>query len=185
MKHLAVLLALTCAPVAAQDFSQGSEAKSWNLAAEIPARFEAMVVDMLAEMTGDDSNACGAHRQLGLRRSADGQLIFPNKNNQPVFTGAAVDLHPFCGKLVEVDGLMIDDPDLGVRNVYQVQKIREQGATDWVTANRWTAEWDQAHPDASGKGPWYRRDPAILTQIEAHGYLGQGETWQEAWDATQ
>ena len=47
MKHLIALLALAASPLAAQDFSEGSEAKSWNLYAEVPATFEAEVVDVL------------------------------------------------------------------------------------------------------------------------------------------
>ena len=39
-------------PTAAQDFSENSEARSWNLFAEQPARFEATVVDILCEVTG-------------------------------------------------------------------------------------------------------------------------------------
>ncbi|PWE33401.1 hypothetical protein DDZ14_05810 [Maritimibacter sp. 55A14] len=166
---------LLAAPVAAQDFSEGSEAKSWNLAAEQPARFEARVVDILCELTGDCPENCGdGRRQLGLERSADGVLVYPNKNAQPAFTGAVVELLPYCGREVEVDGLMIDDPDLGARNIYLVQRIREAGG-DWVKADRWTGEWAEAHPDAPGKGPWFRRDPRIRAEIEAHGYLGLGE----------
>ena len=111
----ALLLALTLAtPLAAQDFSENSEASSWNLAFETPARFEAEVVDVLCHLTGDCPEDCGGGaRQLGLLRSADGVLVFPNKNGQPLFTGAARELAPFCGQTVEVDGLMIEDDYVG------------------------------------------------------------------------
>ncbi|MEL6522636.1 MAG: hypothetical protein AAFQ66_16840 [Pseudomonadota bacterium] len=166
---------LMAVPAAAQDFSENSEAKSWNLYAEVPARFEATVVDPLCLFSGECADDCGGGgRQLALLRTADDVLVFPLKNNQPAFTGAANELQPFCGQAVEVDGLMIDDPDIGAMNVYLVQKIRAVGAEEWVTANKWTKDWAAANPDAGGKGPWFRRDPRILAEIEKEGYLGLG-----------
>lgn len=181
----AVLLA---APASAQDgaFSEGSEARSWNLAWEEPAFFEATVVDMLCEVAGDCDNECGTGRQLGLLRAADGALTYPNKNNQGIFTGAAVDLAPFCGMQVEVDGLLIEDEYIGATNVYQVQRIRNVGDEDWTTANTWTAAWEAEYPEAAAQdGRWYRNDPRILTLLEDSGYLGTGESWQEAWEVTR
>jgi hypothetical protein len=161
--------------VLAQDFAAGSEAKSWNLYAEQPARFEAKVVDILCEITGDCPADCGAgKRQLGLVRTADTALIYPNKNNQPVFSGAANELQPYCGQLVEVDGLMLSDPDIGANNIYQLQKIRAVGATDWVKASRWTKDWQAANPDLTGKDPWFRRDPRVNARIAETGYFGLG-----------
>ena len=95
MKKLMIFAAMTAmaAPAAAQDFSEGSEARSWNLYAEQPARFEAKVVDILCELSGDCPDNCGdGKRQLGLLRAADGVLVYPNKNSQPAFTGAALPL---------------------------------------------------------------------------------------------
>ncbi len=176
MRHLlaAALIALS-SPALAQDFSEGSEAKTWNLYAEIPARFEAKVVDMLCEITGDCPDNCGGgKRQLGLLRAADNVLVYPNKNSQPAFTGAAEELLPFCGQNVEVDGLMLDDPDLGAMNVYLVQLIRKVGDGEWTKANQWTKRWAEKHPEAEGKGPWFRRDPRVLAEIEEEGYFGFG-----------
>jgi len=177
MNRIAIMTTALCLglPAAAQDFSEGSEAKSWNLAAEVPARFEATVVDMLCEVTGDCAENCGGgKRQLGLLRAADGVLVYPNKNSQPAFTGAALELAPYCGAEVEVDGLMIEDPELGATNIYLVQKIREVGESEWVTANSWTKKWAEAHPDAKGEGPWFRRDPRVNGMIAESGYLGLG-----------
>jgi hypothetical protein len=173
--RMLALAALIAAPATAQDFSAGSAAKSWNLYAESPARFEAQVVDLLCEMTGDCPDDCGGGaRQLALLRSVDNVLVFPMKNNQPAFTGAANELQPFCGKAVEVDGLLITDPDIGAQNVFLVQTIREVGATDWVKANRWTKDWAEAHPAAAGSGPWYDRDPRVQAEIATNGYFGLG-----------
>lgn len=180
MKRLAFAMALLASPALAQDFSAESEAKTWNLYAEKPARFEARVVDLLCELTGDCPADCGAgKRQLGLLRSADGVMVLPLKNGQPAFSGAAADLAPYCGKTVEVDGLMIEDPDLRAKNVYMVQTIREPGG-EWQKANQFTKVWARENPDAEGKGPWFRRDPRIKEMIETEGYLGLGLETDEA-----
>ncbi len=156
-------------------FEEGSEARSWNLYAEIPATFEAKVVDILCELTGDCSDNCGdGRRQLGLLRTADDALVFPNKNAQTAFNGAVADLLPFCGQMVEVDGLILDDPDLGAQNIYLVQTIRLAGAPEWTPANQWTEAWAAANPDADGPGPWFRRDPRVLAEIAREGYFGLG-----------
>lgn len=176
MRKIAFLLSVVAAPVAAQDeFSDGSTAKEWGLYAEYPAFFAAEVVDPLCVLTGDCPDNCGdGRRQLALMRKADGAMVLAVKNNQPAFTGAANELLPFCGQAVEVDGLMLDDPDLGAANVYLVQKIRAEGASDWITANKWTKDWAAAHPEAAGEGPWFRRDPRVKAEVEREGWLGLG-----------
>ncbi|SLN42485.1 hypothetical protein PEL8287_02106 [Roseovarius litorisediminis] len=175
MKRIILILALLAAPAAAQDFSAGSGAKTWNLYAEKPARFEAKVVDILCELTGDCPENCGdGRRQLGLLRAADKALVYPNKNAQAAFTGAALELLPYCSADVEVDGLLIEDPDLAAKNIYLVQKIRLVGEENWTKANSWTKKWAKANPDAKGKGPWFRRDPRVRAAIAEDGYTGIG-----------
>lgn len=184
MRHVIAALALMASPLAAQDFSEGSEARSWNLYAEVPAKFEAQVVDLLCTLTGDCPADCGAgKRQLGLLRSVDGVLVLPMKNSQPAFTGAAVELAPFCGQTVTVDGLMLDDPELGANNLYLVQTILPAGADAKIKANQWTKAWAKAHPEAKGKGAWFRRDPRIKDIIATEGYLGLGLAEDEAYIA--
>lgn len=186
MKRLIALFALLATPLAAQDFSEGSEAKSWNLYAEVPATFEANVVDILCTVADDCANECGEGRQLGLLRSSDNVLVYPNKNSQTSFNGAAYDLHPYCGKTVDVDGLLIEDEDIpGAKNIYLVQKIKEAGAAEWSKANQWTKVWAKKHPEAKGKGPWFRRDPRVNAAIEADGYFGQGLSHEDAYALTQ
>lgn len=171
----AVAVAALALPAAAQDFSEGSEAREWGLYGESKARFAATVADPLCELTGECADGCGdGARQLVLLREADDVMVFPLKNSQPAFTGAAVELAPFCGQRVEVDGLLITDPDLGAVNLYLVQRILPEGATDWVRANRWTKEWAERHPEAAGPGPWFRRDPRIAAEIAEEGWLGYG-----------
>lgn len=64
---LALAAMLVAAPALAEDYSAGSEAKSWNLLGEEKARFTAKVVDLLCELGGDCADNCGeGRRQLGL-----------------------------------------------------------------------------------------------------------------------
>lgn len=168
-------LALVATPALSQDFSVGSQAESWNLYAESPALFEAKVVDPLCDLTGDCPADCGAgNRQLALLRAVDQVLVYALKNGQPVFTGSANDLLPYCGKVVEVDGLVLIDPDIGLKNVFLIQKIREKGAADWVKTNRWTKDWKAANPTLTGKDPWFRQDPRVKAEIAKNGYFGLG-----------
>lgn len=182
MKQLACALVFVAGPLCAQDFSDGSEAKSWNLYAEKPARFEARVVDVLCELTGDCPADCGGgSRQLGLIRSADDVLVLAVKNNQPNFMGAARELAPFCNQTVTVDGLLLDDSDVGARNIFQVQTILPEGASDPVKATRAAKLWAEDNPEAKGEGPWFRRDPRINAIIAEEGYLGLGLEADEAY----
>lgn len=185
MLRFIIALGLAAAPAVGQDFSENSKAKTWGLAAEHPARFKAKVVDMLCEVAGDCERECGKNRQLGLLRVADSILIYPTKNNQPVFSGAAFDLGPYCGKQVDVDGLMLNDPGFNLQNLYMVQRIREKDSFNWVSATGWVDNWRKEHPDAKGKGSWFRLDPDINARLQATGYLGLGETHQESWEAIQ
>lgn len=181
-KHILAGVALMATPLAAQDFSEGSEARSWNLYAEVPATFEATVVDLVCEFSGDCPADCGAgKRQLGLVRTADDVLVLPMKNSQPAFTGAAVELQPFCGQTITVDGLMLEDPELGANNLYLVQTILAEGMDKKIKANQWTKVWAKDQP--KGKGPWFRRDPRIKDIIATEGYLGLGLEVDEAFIA--
>ena len=178
----AALLAATLAagPALAEgDFSAGSQARSWNLFGEEKAVFEGKVVDTLCVLTGDCPADCGAgKRQMGVLRSADGRFLPVNKNGQPAFTGATVDLAPYCGMVVEIDGLLVGDneitPGLGAAKLLQVQTVRILGEDTARKANLWTKDWKTRNPDVGGKGAWFRRDPAVMEQIEAYGRLGLG-----------
>lgn len=174
-------LALFALPAGAQDdeagpFSAGSEANSWSLFGEQKALFSGKVTDALCAVAGDCPADCGGGaRAMGILRDADGQFVLALKNGQTSFNGASVDLAAFCNKQVDVDGLLIGDPDFTPTKAkfYQVQRIREAGG-EWTKANRWTKDWEQRNPDAKGSGPWFRRDPAVNQRILAEGYLGLG-----------
>ena len=181
MKRMIIAFALIAASpaLAGGEFAAGSKAKSWNLQGQENALFEGKVVDALCVLTGDCPADCGAgKRQMGIIRSSDGHFILANKNGQPAFTGATVDLAPYCGQIVEVDGLLVGDPEitpgLGSAKLYQVQTIRPAGANKAMKTNLWTRDWKKRNPDAGGKGGWFRRDPNVAAEIEANGRLGLG-----------
>lgn len=156
-----------------------SNAASWGLVGEEMARFEGKVVDILCELSGDCPKNCGGGtRQLGIVRT-DGRLFLVNKNVEKVFTGAVVDLLPYCQKQVEVDGLLVGDAPA---KLYQVQLIREVGEAEWTKTTRFTKTWAIENPQAAkAKGPWFRKDPRIIERIEAEGYLGLGKDADDAY----
>lgn len=173
---------LTGLEAAAQDFSRGSEAQEWPLSAEqTKARFTAKVVDILCELTGDCAENCGeSRRQLGLLREADGVLVLPAKNVQPIFTGAVVDLAPYCGQTVEVDGVMLAAEGL-TGPYYLVQKIRGEGEEKLQPTNRFSKVWIENNQDVLKKpGRWFNKDPRITSRIEKEGRLGLGLEADEA-----
>ncbi|MGF1552442.1 MAG: hypothetical protein ACFBWO_08085 [Paracoccaceae bacterium] len=170
------LLALLASPALAQDFSEGSEADSWGLAGERKARFEARVVDAVCALTGDCPEDCGGgSRQMALIRAADDVMVMTLKNAQPIFSGATVDLAPFCGRDVTVDGLLVGEPEtVGDAQLMQIQIVVDGEET--VRANKWLDAWRAAHPDAAAKGgEWFRNDPAIQAEIAEEGYTGLGQ----------
>ncbi len=159
----------------AASFSEGSQAKSWNLNGEEKALFSGKVVDVLCHLSGDCPTNCGdGERNLGILRDADGKLVLVLKNSQPAFNGAAEDLLPYCGKQVDVDGLLVGDDDVVSAKFFQLQFIRDSGAEQWNRANLWTKRWAEKNPDAEGKGPWFRRDPRVKKQIAKDGHFGLG-----------
>lgn len=185
MKRMILALVVASTPalsgpaLADGDFSAGSQAKSWGLLGEELARFEGRVTDVLCQLTGDCPADCGAgKRQMGILRAADGRFLLATKNTQPAFTGATVDLAPYCGKDVEIDGLLVGDsevtPSLAGAKLLQIQTIRVLGEDTVHKTNLWTKDWAARHPDVGGDGPWFRRDPGVNAQIEAHGRLGLG-----------
>lgn len=176
MRNLAVLLAILGAPGAE---AAESRAASWGLAGEQASRFEAQVVDVLCTLGGDCPAKCGdGRRQLGLLR-ADGVLVLAAKNAEPVFSGAAADLLPYCGQTVDVDGLMVG---VGPTRVYQVQFIRRLDEAEPREAANWTKAWEARYPSLRAKeGEWFRKDPRVRGEIQRRGYLGLGQQVDKAY----
>lgn len=165
------------AALASLAVAQESRVTGWtNLEGREAVVFEAKVVDVLCELTGECTQKCGVgRRQMGLLRVDDGRLIFAAKNQEAGFQGASYDLYPYCGQIVTVDGLMVGNPDLTDTKVFQVHFIRREGRDAWAPAKRWTRLWRRAYPEAAAKGgSWFRNDPRVLEAIGANGYLGLG-----------
>lgn len=191
MKKLAMLLMMSviASPALSEDgegpYSANSQAKSWSLFGEEKARFEARVTDALCELTGDCPDDCGGgERPMVVIRKDDNKMLIVNKGGAPNFTGANYRLSEYCGQDVEVDGLLVGDPDLtpGIgAKVYQVQLIRAIGSDEWVKTNLYTKQWAKKYPEAKGKGPWFKRDPNVKAEIAKTGYFGLGLEADKKW----
>jgi hypothetical protein len=147
-------------------------AEEWGIPGEKTDRFEAKVVDILCELTGNCPKRCGGgERQLGLLKD-DGTLVLAIKNNYP-FTGAAWDLVDFCGQRVTADGLMIENR--GTR-FFNLQFVRLAPDGKWRRANRWIDKWAAEQgvaADSETAKQWFRNDPTVKAiQAREGGKLG-------------
>ena len=147
-------------------------ADSWGLEGEKIARFEAKVVDIACELTGNCPANCGAgKRQLGLLTD-EGRLILPTKNQVP-FAGAAWELVQFCQQRVVADGLFVNNRG---HEIFALQFVKAVDGK-WQRANRFTGRWlkEAGLPEGSPKaGQWFRNDPQVEALIKADGKLGLG-----------
>ena len=173
-------------PLAAEQFAKGSKAKKWGLVGEEKALFSGKVVDVLCELAGDCPADCGnGDRNLAIVRAKDNKLVPVLKNRQPAFNGATDDLLPYCNKDVDVDGVLIGE-DEGIKaKVFMIQFIRVKGEEKWAKTNLWTKKWAKRHPEAKGKGPWFRRDPRVKKQIADTGFFGLGHDVDKKWREQQ
>ena len=142
-------------------------AEEWGIEGEKKARFEAKVVDVLCELTGDcPANCGGGKRQLGLLRD-DGTLVLAVKNVD-IFAGAVNDLIGFCGKRIIADGLLVNNPKMPLFAL-QFKKLAPDGK--WSRANQFTKDWVKANPGKKG-GQWFKNDATIKKVIADHGVFG-------------
>jgi len=157
-------------------------AQEWGLPNEEVARFDATVVDVLCELTGDCPDNCGnGSRQLGLVDD-QGVLVIAMKNFTP-FTGASWELQDFCGK-VTADGVFTTNR--GYR-IFAIQFVREAPDGDWRRANRFTGQWAEKNgvaPDSKEAKQWFRNDPEVKRLIEQHGVFGLGADADKAYFET-
>ncbi len=146
-------------------------ADEWAIEGESKARFEAKVVDIACELTGDCPADCGdGKRQLGLLKD-DGSLLLVAKNVDP-FAGAVNDLIGFCGKRIVADGLSIKTRHMPIFAL-QFNRLAPDGK--WSRANRFTKDWAAANgvePNSKPARNWFRTDKAIKAEIEANGVFG-------------
>jgi len=154
--------------VAALAFSTTANAsEEWGIDGEKKARFEAKVVDIACELSGNCPDNCGAgKRQLGLLKD-DGKLLLVAKNFD-IFAGAVVDLLPFCGKRIVADGLMITTPHMPLFAL-QFKRLAPDGK--WGRANNFIKQWSAAHPGRNGQ-KWFRLDSSVTSVIKADGVFG-------------
>ena len=155
-------------------------ATSWNLLNEEEASFEAKVVDMICELTGDCPEECGtaSDRQLGLLDN-NGKLILVAKN-LTFFAGGTMDLKPYCGETIEVDGFWVWADN--APRIYFLHALRRPGEEDWIKANAFTGEWvarEGFDPAGEERKKWWENDPRVLEVIEQDGTLGLGHEVDE------
>ncbi len=145
-------------------------AESWGLPDEKPATFDAKVVDMVCQLTGDCPARCGAgKRQLGLLTSA-GKLILVSKNADP-FAGASTDLAPYCGQKITADGLFTSNQGV---TLFALQRLRPMGG-EWRDATGFSQSWARDnHQKADAASEWYLHDARIKALIGQQGKLGLG-----------
>ncbi len=167
MVHAAIAASLLLAPALAL------AAESWGLPDEQTTRFDATVVDLLCELTGDCPADCGGGaRQLGLLTD-DGKLL-PVFKNFVAFAGATAELAEFCGQRVTADGLLATNRGL---TIFALQFVREAPDGKWRRANRFTAKWAEANgvaADSKQAKQWFRNDPKVKARLARDGILGLG-----------
>ena len=148
-------------------------AESWGLPGEETARFEATVVDLLCELTGDCPADCGAGtRQLGLLKD-DGTLVLPLKN-QVIFAGAAAELIGFCARRVVADGLFVTNRG---HTIFALQFVKLAPDGKWQRANRFLPDWAaQNGVDAKSATArrWFENDRRVKDLVARDGKLGRG-----------
>ncbi len=148
-------------------------AESWGLPGEEAARFEATVVDLLCELTGDCPADCGAGtRQLGLLKD-DGTLVLPLKN-QVFFAGVAAELIGFCGQRVVADGLFATNRG---HTIFALQFVKAAPDGKWQRANRFLPKWAAENgvgPKSAAAKRWFENDPRVKDLVARDGKLGLG-----------
>lgn len=143
-------------------------AEGWGIENEKVVRYEAKVVDLVCELTGDCPENCGGgKRQLGLVKQ-DGTL-YPLVKGQDLFANAIPDLLPFCGRMVVADGLEINSPKMRLF-MLQFRKGTEQDA-EWRRANAFGRQWSERN-GGQDSAEWFRHDPLIVKTIAEKGKLG-------------
>lgn len=141
-------------------------AKSWGIKGEEATRFEARVVDIACELTGNCPPDCGAgSRQMGLLRP-DGTLVFAVKNGDN-FAGAAADLAPLCGKHIMADGLLIPGEKI---TLFALQFMQELPDGTWSRADGFSRDFETRTGQPGER--WFEHDAQVRTALEAGGVLG-------------
>lgn len=181
MKNRLTFLVLACSLFAAAPLQAAEE---WGLPEEEKARFDAKVVDILCELSGNcPANCGGGKHQLGLLTD-EGKLILPIKN-MTIFSGTADELIDFCGQRVTADGLFSTNRGY---TVFALQFLRPAPDGKWRRANRFLAKWAKANgkdPKSKEAKQWFRHDPTVKALLAADGILGLGPEADREYQAKQ
>lgn len=164
---LALALAgLLAGPLAALAPAPSRAAELWGLENEKIATFPAKVVDLLCEVGGPPCppDCGGGRRQLGLL-DAEGKLRAAVKGAFE-FAGPSADLLPYCGKTIQVDGLLVENPRM---TMMFVQAIRETDSQPWQPTEGFRKAWEAKNGDPQD---WVRKDPQVKAIIAADGVFG-------------
>lgn len=141
-------------------------ADPWGLKDEKLVSFKGKVVDILCMLNGSCPAACGAgKRQLGLVSTEDRLFIVAKSNT--LFAGAARDLTPYCGKVIEIDGLLVENPAMPI---LMVQGIRTDSNQPFVSTEQFEKDWIAANGKAD---EWWRADPSVKATLAPGGVLGR------------
>jgi hypothetical protein len=140
-------------------------AEAWNIPHEKPAVLKGRVTDALCHLKRRCAPDCGGgKRQLGLVL-ADGTFRLVAKSNVD-FAGAIDDLIGYCGREIEADGLLIENPAV---TLFFVQGIRTDPSAPFTPAERFKTQWEARHGKAE---EWWRADPEANRLIAEDGPLG-------------
>ena len=163
MKAIAIIFAVAVLAYTPGGFA----AEKWGIDGEEKARFEAKVVDIACELSGNcPANCGGGKRQLGLLRD-DGSLLLVAKNFD-IFAGGTADLIAFCGKRIVADGLLIKSPKMPLFAL-QFKRLAPDGK--WSRANKFAKDWSKANGGKKG-ARWFRNDARTKNEISANGVFG-------------
>jgi len=140
-------------------------AEPWGIPHEKAVVLKGRVVDALCQLKGRCAPDCGAgRRQLGLVL-ADGTFRLVAKSNID-FAGAIPDLIAHCGREIEADGLLIENPAI---TLFFVQGIRTDAALPFTPAERFKTDWEAKNGAAE---EWWRADPQANKLIAEDGPFG-------------
>lgn len=142
-----------------------SAAEAWGIPNERPLVLKGRVVDALCHLTGRCVPDCGGgKRQLGMVLG-DGSFRLIAKGNVD-FAAAIPDLIGYCGKEIEADGLLIENPAI---TLFFVQGTRTDPSQPFVPTERFKADWEARNGKAE---EWWRADPEANRLIAEDGPLG-------------
>jgi len=146
------------------------EVAAWPVTNAEQSAVTGTVVDVLCELSGNCADNCGeGKRQLAIKTEINGTVLV--SKNLTNYSGAADDLWPFCGEMVEVNGLFTDHKDV---RFFQAQNIRKPGG-QWQQTTGYLQAWSNrsGQPTSLAKD-WQYHDARVKAIIERDGRLGLG-----------